>query len=156
MDCVVSLRCFMFVMTLKQYVVKLYTLFVVQLVLSLWQQAVYQSIEVLQHCGVLKTLQAVPYINLNYNHTFVVKLKWAYSYLFMRLISYPIVGKVSSHIIYYPTQNSLANSNSFGSMLGICLIIQIIIGLFLAMHYIPNVQYAFSSIQYITRDVNYG
>ena len=45
---------------------------------------------------------------------------------------------------------------NFGSLLGIVLIIQIVSGVFLAMYYIPNIGYAFDSIEYIMREVNYG
>lgn len=45
---------------------------------------------------------------------------------------------------------------NFGSMAFICLIIQIITGLFLAMHYKSDLNLAFASIEYITREVNYG
>nr|AFA33974.1 cytochrome b [Cyclemys fusca]AFR24953.1 cytochrome b [Cyclemys fusca] len=50
---------------------------------------------------------------------------------------------------------SLLDEN-FGSLLGICLILQIITGIFLAMHYSPNISLAFSSVAHITRDVQYG
>ena len=43
-----------------------------------------------------------------------------------------------------------------GSLLGFCLIIQVITGIFLAMHYCPDIDLAFSSVAHITRDVNYG
>lgn len=45
---------------------------------------------------------------------------------------------------------------NFGSLLGLCLIVQIATGLFLAIHYTPHVDLAFSSVAHITRDVNYG
>ena len=45
---------------------------------------------------------------------------------------------------------------NFGSLLGLCLIIQILTGIFLAMHYSPNVDLAFASVEHIMRDVNYG
>lgn len=45
---------------------------------------------------------------------------------------------------------------NFGSILGIMLIIQIISGIFLTMNYIPNVEHAFNSIEYIMREINYG
>ena len=45
---------------------------------------------------------------------------------------------------------------NFGSLLGLCLGIQIITGIFLAMHYCSDVDLAFSSVAHITRDVNYG
>jgi ubiquinol-cytochrome c reductase cytochrome b subunit len=63
---------------------------------------------------------------------------------------------VSSHIIEYPTPLNLNYMWSFGSAAGICLVIQIITGIFLAMHYTPHVDYAFASIEHIMRDVNNG
>jgi len=45
---------------------------------------------------------------------------------------------------------------SFGSSAGICLIIQILSGIFLAMHYTPHIDLAFSSVEHIMRDVNNG
>nr|UZT67566.1 cytochrome b [Oberthuerella sharkeyi] len=45
---------------------------------------------------------------------------------------------------------------NFGSMMGLCLSIQIITGLFLSMHYIPNINSSFDMIIHIMQDVNYG
>ncbi len=61
-----------------------------------------------------------------------------------------------SHIINYPTPINLNYFWSFGSAAGICLIIQIITGICLAMHYCPHVDYAFMSVEHIMRDVNNG
>jgi len=63
---------------------------------------------------------------------------------------------VDSHIIDYPTPINLNYIWSFGSTAGICLVIQIITGIFLAMHYTPHVDLAFSSVEHIMRDVNNG
>ena len=63
---------------------------------------------------------------------------------------------VDSHIINYPTPINLNYMWSFGSTAGICLVIQIITGIFLAMHYTPHVDLAFSSVEHIMRDVNNG
>lgn len=63
---------------------------------------------------------------------------------------------LASHIIYYPTPSNLNYFWSFGSAAGICLVIQILSGIFLAMHYSPHVDYAFNSVEHIMRDVNYG
>jgi quinol-cytochrome oxidoreductase complex cytochrome b subunit len=67
-----------------------------------------------------------------------------------------LVSFIDSHIIHYPTPINLTYAWSFGSLAGICLIIQIISGLFLATHYIANMKLAFNSIQYIMRDVPNG
>lgn len=63
---------------------------------------------------------------------------------------------IDSHLIHYPTPINLTYAWSFGSIAGISLIIQIVSGLFLATHYVPNIFFAFSSIQYIMRDISYG
>ena len=56
----------------------------------------------------------------------------------------------------YPTPINLNNFWNFGALAGICLGIQILTGVFLAMHYTPHVDYAFLSVEHIMRDVNYG
>ena len=63
---------------------------------------------------------------------------------------------IDSHIINYPTPINLNYMWSFGSAAGICLVIQIVTGIFLAMHYTPHVDYAFNSVEHIMRDVKNG
>jgi ubiquinol-cytochrome c reductase cytochrome b subunit len=67
-----------------------------------------------------------------------------------------ILSFIDSHIINYPTPINLNYMWSFGSSAGICLGIQILTGIFLAMHYSSHVDYAFSSVEHIMRDVNNG
>jgi len=67
-----------------------------------------------------------------------------------------ILAFVDSHIIDYPTPINLNYFWSFGSVAGICLVIQILTGVFLAMHYTPHVDLAFYSVEHIMRDVNNG
>ncbi len=67
-----------------------------------------------------------------------------------------LLSFIDSHIISYPTPINLNYMWSFGSAAGICLVIQIITGIFLAMHYTPHVDLAFSSVEHIMRDVNNG
>ena len=67
-----------------------------------------------------------------------------------------LISFITSHIIYYPTPISLTYAWSFGSLAGITLVVQMISGIFLSMHYTPNIDLAFSSIEYIMRDVNNG
>ena len=67
-----------------------------------------------------------------------------------------ILSFVDSHIIDYPTPINLNYMWSFGSTAGLCLVIQIITGIFLAMHYTPHIDLAFSSVEHIMRDVNNG
>jgi ubiquinol-cytochrome c reductase cytochrome b subunit len=67
-----------------------------------------------------------------------------------------LLAIVDSHIIDYPTPINLNYMWSFGSTAGICLVIQIVTGIFLAMHYTPHVDLAFMSVEHIMRDVNNG
>jgi len=63
---------------------------------------------------------------------------------------------INSHIIDYPTPSNLNYLWSFGSAAGICLVIQILTGVFLAMHYCPHIDLAFESVEHIMTDVNNG
>lgn len=63
---------------------------------------------------------------------------------------------IDSHIIDYPTPINLNYMWSFGSMAGLCLVIQILSGIFLAMHYTPHIDNAFHSVEHIMSDVNFG
>jgi ubiquinol-cytochrome c reductase cytochrome b subunit len=74
----------------------------------------------------------------------------------IRVNSLPILSFIDSHIISYPTPVNLNYAWSFGSLAGLSLLIQIITGIFLAMHYTPHVDLAFSSVEHIMRDVNNG
>lgn len=75
----------------------------------------------------------------------------------MRLLkSQAILRLVNSYMVDSPQPANISYLWNFGSLLGMCLIIQIITGIFLAMHYTPNVELAFTSVEHIMRDVNYG
>jgi len=74
----------------------------------------------------------------------------------LRWNKHPLLSLFSSHIIEYPTPINLNYMWSFGSAAGICLVIQIITGIFLAMYYTPHIDYAFFSIEFIMRNVNNG
>jgi len=63
---------------------------------------------------------------------------------------------IDAHIVDYPTPANLNYMWSFGSAAGICLLIQIITGIFLAMHYTPHIDMAFNSVEHIMRDVQGG
>nr|YP_010235806.1 cytochrome b [Bambusicaliscelis fanjingensis]QTD82424.1 cytochrome b [Bambusicaliscelis fanjingensis] len=63
---------------------------------------------------------------------------------------------INNFIIDLPSPSNISTWWNFGSILGLCLMIQIISGIFLAMHYSPNINQAFKSIIHIMRDVNYG
>ena len=74
----------------------------------------------------------------------------------IRLNQNYIVSLVNSHVVDYPSPINLTYAWSFGSTAGICLVIQILTGIFLAMHYTPHIELAFSSVEHIMRDVNNG
>nr|AUW35230.1 cytochrome b [Dinophilus gyrociliatus] len=63
---------------------------------------------------------------------------------------------VNSALVDLPAPSNFSYLWNFGSLLGLCLIVQLITGLFLAMHYSGHVDLAFSSVAHITQDVNYG
>jgi len=62
----------------------------------------------------------------------------------------------NSYIVDSPQPANLSYMWNFGSLLALCLIIQILSGVFLAMHYTPSVDMAFNSVEHIMRDVNNG
>jgi ubiquinol-cytochrome c reductase cytochrome b subunit len=68
----------------------------------------------------------------------------------------PIFSFLASHIVVYPTPTNLNYMWSFGSIAGICLVIQVVTGIFLAMHYTPHIDYAFLSIEFVMRRVPNG
>nr|QXJ79772.1 cytochrome b [Suinzona borowieci] len=68
----------------------------------------------------------------------------------------PLLKIINNSLINLPTPSNISSMWNFGSLLGLCLLIQIITGLFLSMHYCPNINLAFDSISHICRNVNYG
>lgn len=75
----------------------------------------------------------------------------------MRILkSHPILSLVNNMLIDLPAPSNLSYMWGFGSLLGLCLIIQIASGIFLAMHYCAHVDLAFASVEHIMRDVNAG
>ena len=74
----------------------------------------------------------------------------------MRLIKRPLISIVNDHLIDYPTPINIHYAWNFGFLSAMCLVIQIITGIFLAMHYTPHVDLAFASVEHIMRNVNYG
>nr|YP_008757684.1 cytochrome b [Hylobitelus xiaoi]AFV63184.1 cytochrome b [Hylobitelus xiaoi] len=68
----------------------------------------------------------------------------------------PLIKMFTSALMYLPSPTNISSMWNFGSLLGLCLMIQILTGIMLAMHYCPNVEMAFNSIAHICRDVNYG
>nr|WNV65533.1 cytochrome b [Cyanopterus ninghais] len=67
-----------------------------------------------------------------------------------------ILNIFSNSLVYLPSPININLWWNFGSLLGLCLMIQIISGLFLSMHYISNINYSFNSLIHIIQDVNYG
>lgn len=75
----------------------------------------------------------------------------------MRLLKGNVVLRlVNSYLVDSPQPANISYLWNFGSLLGVCLILQILTGVFLAMHYQPHVDFAFSSVEHIMRDVNAG
>nr|YP_009652394.1 cytochrome b [Parocnus serus]QDA81219.1 cytochrome b [Parocnus serus] len=70
--------------------------------------------------------------------------------------THPLFKIINHAFIDLPTPSNISAWWNLGSLLGACLIIQILTGLFLAMHYTPDTTTAFSSVAHICRDVNYG
>ena len=76
----------------------------------------------------------------------------------IRWIDYrlPFVSFLEHEFTAYPTPKNLNYWWNFGSLAGIILVIMIVTGVVLAMHYTPNSDLAFDSVERIMRDVNYG
>jgi ubiquinol-cytochrome c reductase cytochrome b/c1 subunit len=68
----------------------------------------------------------------------------------------PIFSFMDHELREYPTPKNLNYWWNYGSLAGITLLVMIVSGIFLAMHYEPNVNHAFDSVEYIMRSVNYG
>ncbi|GGG34295.1 cytochrome b [Chelatococcus composti] len=68
----------------------------------------------------------------------------------------PIIGLVHSSFVAYPTPRNLNYFWTFGAILSFMLVAQIVTGVVLVMHYTPNASLAFTSVEQIMRDVNYG
>nr|AJG41753.1 cytochrome b [Odontobutis potamophila] len=70
--------------------------------------------------------------------------------------THPLLKIANEALVDAPTPSNISVWWNFGSLLGLCLITQIITGLFLAMHYTPDIMSAFSAITHISRDVNFA
>ena len=68
----------------------------------------------------------------------------------------PVVGFAYDHLVAYPAPRNLNYWWNFGSLAGIMLVLQILTGIVLVMHYTPHTSMAFDSVEHIMRDVNYG
>nr|WNH23928.1 cytochrome b [Stellifer lanceolatus] len=70
--------------------------------------------------------------------------------------THPLLKIANDALVDLPAPSNISAWWNFGSLLGLCLIAQIVTGLFLAMHYTSDISMAFSSVAHICRDVNYG
>nr|SSX17080.1 cytochrome b [Teinopalpus imperialis] len=70
--------------------------------------------------------------------------------------SHPLMKIINGSLIDLPSPSNISSWWNFGSLLALCLIMQIITGLFLTMYYSANIEMAFYSVNYICRNVNYG
>lgn len=68
----------------------------------------------------------------------------------------PIMQSISNHVLLYPTPVNFNYTYSFGSLVGLFFAIQILTGIFLAMHYTAHTGYAFASVVHIMTDVKNG
>ena len=88
------------------------------------------------------------------NHDYLYTPKNGFSkWLDKRL---PLMRFADENLLSFPTPKNLNYFYTFGFILTMCLVTQIITGIVLAMHYVPNTSLAFDSIEHIMRDVNYG
>ena len=72
----------------------------------------------------------------------------------MRLLKNNVLLRlVNSYIVDSPEPASISYLWNFGSLLGVCLVIQILTGVFLAMHYCPNIDLSFQSVEHISNAI---
>ena len=71
-------------------------------------------------------------------------------------LTHPLIKIINNSLIDLPAPSNISSWWNFGSLLGLCLIIQTLTGLFLAIHYTADIETAFNSINHICRDVNFG
>nr|YP_009991672.1 cytochrome b [Crotophaga sulcirostris]QNN84494.1 cytochrome b [Crotophaga sulcirostris] len=69
---------------------------------------------------------------------------------------HPLLKVINNSLVDLPTPPNISAWWNFGSLLGICLVTQIITGLLLAMHYTADTTLAFSSVAHMCRNVQYG
>jgi quinol-cytochrome oxidoreductase complex cytochrome b subunit len=74
----------------------------------------------------------------------------------MKLRSSTFFTSLKKHLIDYPTPSNLSYVWSFGFLLGLCLLIQFITGIFISMHYLAAASESFNSVESIMRNVNFG
>lgn len=71
-------------------------------------------------------------------------------------VTHPLIKIINNSLVDLPTPSNISTIWNFGSLTGLCLIIQLVTGIFLALHYSPNIDLAFSRVIHISRDVNNG
>ena len=76
--------------------------------------------------------------------------------MILSLKQQPIVQLINDHLVDYPTPSNLTLFWNYGFLAGMCLSVQLITGIALAMHYTPHIDLAFLSVEHIMRDVNNG
>ena len=89
---------------------------------------------------------------MNHNYQYTPKNGFS-KWLDKRL---PLMRFADENLLSFPTPKNLNYFYTFGFILTMCLVTQIITGIVLAMHYTPSTLLAFDSIEHIMRDVNYG
>nr|WNH38376.1 cytochrome b [Argyropelecus affinis] len=70
--------------------------------------------------------------------------------------THPLLKIANDALVDLPAPSNISIWWNYGSLMGLCLISQILTGLFLAMHYTSDISTAFSSVTHICRDVTYG
>ena len=85
-------------------------------------------------------------------------MEWLMQYRIVQWVEYrlPVFSFMNHQLIDYPTPRNLNYWWNFGSLAGIALVLQIATGIILAMHYTPQADLAFDSVEHIMRNVNYG
>jgi ubiquinol-cytochrome c reductase cytochrome b subunit len=73
-----------------------------------------------------------------------------------RIVSNKLIAFFNAHLINYDTPFNLNYIWSLGAMSGLCLVLQVVSGIFLAMHYVADSALAFGCVEYIMTDVKYG
>nr|UEN67852.1 cytochrome b [Pyrocoelia analis] len=75
----------------------------------------------------------------------------------MKMMKYnPVLMIIYKSLIKLPSPSNISSWWNFGSLLGLCLMIQIMTGLFIAFHYSNNINLAFDSVIHLSHNVNYG
>lgn len=71
-------------------------------------------------------------------------------------LTHPLLKIVNGSLVDLPSPSSISYMWNLGSLLGGCLVLQLLTGVFLAIHYSCDITLAFERVRHITRDVNYG